>query len=680
MILPQDAGHIGGDLRSPREKDLPRAVPAGSADLRVLDDAKIIAAPDDPNDWDDWRRQLQRWRDEARARIEYDGARYERADLAWTQHCFSICLAWLWDEQLYDFARHAFTVPAFLDADADLGGYDAVVLWHTYPLIGIDERDQFDFYKDVPGLPAVVRVFHERGVRVLMEYHAWDRGTNMPRDDAAELQLLVRDTGVDGIFLDSQREAPSGVRARLDAAHLPVVLEGESNIPLARIADHQMSWAQWQAESATPGVLRAKWFEPRHMLHQTRRWDRDRTAQLRTAWLNGAGVLVWENVFGSWVGWSPRDRATLASLLALQRRFARHLSHGEWTPLADPADTTAPSLFSSRFELDGSRLWTLVGRDQNPLGPSDEIHAEARAHERWFELVSGQELTPVVQGSCVRIALPAIQQPFAAILAVPDADVDVSLRDFIHAQRARVSNADLSFPALRPRRLAPPRASVPTAPKHMVAMPGGKRRLTIRYRLRETGMYEAAPFADLWKPLPPLLHHTVEERHVVALRPCAVSRTEITNADYARFVTATKYRPARPERFLADWVDGRPRPGTESEPVRHVSLDDARAYAVWAGLRLPTEFEWQVAAGHPEFARGTPLVWNWTESEHTDGRTRFSILKGGSHARLEGSEWYTDGGPQPPDVSLKFLRAGPSIERSSAIGFRCSVDLDTDVK
>jgi formylglycine-generating enzyme required for sulfatase activity len=114
--------------------------------------------------------------------------------------------------------------------------------------------------------------------------------------------------------------------------------------------------------------------------------------------------------------------------------------------------------------------------------------------------------------------------------------------------------------------------------------------------------------------------------------------------------------------------------------VRYVDLDDARAYARWAELRLPTELEWQVAAADPAFGRGEPLVWNWTESEHTDGRTRFVILKGGSHARLEGSEWYADGGPQPPEVSLKFLRAGPSIERSSAIGFRCAIGLDRIVR
>ena len=30
--------------------------------------------------------------------------------------------------------------------------------------------------------------------------------------------------------------------------------------------------------------------------------------------------------------------------------------------------------------------------------------------------------------------------------------------------------------------------------------------LTVRYRCRETGMYDGAPFVDEWKPLPPRLH------------------------------------------------------------------------------------------------------------------------------------------------------------------------------
>ena len=78
------------------------------------------------------------------------------------------------------------------------------------------------------------------------------------------------------------------------------------------MCDHHLSWAQWFADSRVPGVIRARWFEQRHMLHHTRRWNRDHGEELHSAWLNGVGMLVWDAVFGSWVGWNDRDRALLA--------------------------------------------------------------------------------------------------------------------------------------------------------------------------------------------------------------------------------------------------------------------------------------------------------------------------------------------------------------------------------
>jgi hypothetical protein len=181
------------------------------------------------------------------------------------------------------------------------------------------------------------------------------------------------------------------------------------------------------------------------------------------------------------------------------------------------------------------------------------------------------------------------------------------------------------------------------------------------YRRRETGTYQGAPYVEEWKPLPPRLHDHREETVTVTLTAVRVATTEVTGDEFAEFLDATGYRPA---------CDNRWPPPTGPGPATMVSLDDARAYATWAGARLPTEFEWQVAAGGSGFRRATPLVWNWTESEHTDGVTRFVMLKGGADHVSEGSDWYVDGGPRDPSFSLKFLLPGLGLDRSTSIGFR----------
>ncbi|MGW4502721.1 SUMF1/EgtB/PvdO family nonheme iron enzyme, partial [Micromonospora sp. NPDC004336] len=204
----------------------------------------------------------------------------------------------------------------------------------------------------------------------------------------------------------------------------------------------------------------------------------------------------------------------------------------------------------------------------------------------------------------------------------------------------------------------------------MVAVDGGRRELLVRHRVRETGLYGETPYVDEWKPLPPRLHHTGTLRRSVTLGRFAIDTHEVTHGQYAEFLRATGYRPVRPERFTAGQ-------GPADAPVTGVELADARAYAAWAGLRLPTEDEWQVAAEAGLLTRREPLVWNLTESEHSDGRTRFVVVKGGAAYRAEGSDWYLDGGPQPPEVSVKLLLTGAGTGRSDQVGFRCAADLPT---
>ncbi|SMF04607.1 Uncharacterized conserved protein [Cellulosimicrobium cellulans J1] len=656
----------------------------------ALDEAKIFVGPADPADRPAWRERLAAWRDDARRRHGYTGAAYDRPAAAWAAGCSTVAQVWLWDELLYSFAEHRFTPERFLAyARERFGGLDAVVLWHAYPVIGIDDRNQWDFYRDVPGIVDLVRTFHDAGLHVFVDYNPWDVGTRRGDDDLTELAALVRDLGADGVFLDTLKKAEPELVARLEAARPGVVLEGESKLPVERIEDHSSSWAQFFADSPVPGVLRAHWYERRHMQHHVRRWHRDHSEELQSAWLNGVGVMVWEVVFGVWVGWSPRDAATVKRLVTVQRAARPLLLDGAWTPLAELApEAEAAGVYASRWELDGVTLWTLVNRgDADYAGPLLPGGAGGAAGAAGADVrVPGRGIAAalhVADGADEPAWLPHLRDVVASLDETAPHDPDAR---FPHRLARRL---DASAPTPAPTRGtgAPgPGAAVGRdatgatgAPEPgAVVVPAGPYVLTVRYRARETGMYQGAPYVDEWKPLPPRLHDArTLQRDGELAAPVAVG-ADVTNAQFAEFVAATGYAPAVAHRFLAHWVDGRPAPGTEDEPVTFVDLDDARAYCAWRGGRLPTEDEWQLAAERPGWTRREPAVWSWTASEHSDGRTRFVMLKGGSDHRAEGSDWYVEGGRHAPDYAVKLLVPGLGLARGATVGFRCAWDLLTE--
>lgn len=103
--------------------------------------------------------------------------------------------------------------------------------------------------------------------------------------------------------------------------------------------------------------------------------------------------------------------------------------------------------------------------------------------------------------------------------------------------------------------------------------------------------------------------------HRVLLEPFALSRSLVTNGEWAQFIADGGYKDHR--LWLSDawaWLDrcniSAPLYWRDSEqfthagwqerdpdaPVSHISYYEADAYASWAGCRLPTEFEWEAIA------------------------------------------------------------------------------------
>ena len=549
---------------------------------------------------------------------------------------------------------------------------------------------------------------HRAGVRTYIDYNPWDTVTRREeKSDVDALCEIVRALDVVGIFLDTMKEGAAEFRAKLDSVRPGVVLEGEVALPMTRVADHHMAWAQGFKDSEAPGVVRNKWFERRHQLHHVSRWHRDRTAEFQTAFMNGTGTMIWDNVFGTWVGYSEREKSILRAMLPIQRRFTALFSGEGWTPLVP---TSVADLYASLWEDSGVRLWTLVNRSTREIqgGPAG---VELKSGEQLWDAVSGLE----VKGASATIRARGI----GCFVAARREKLGADFATFLDRQRNtdEAANWDASFPANVQTKFKPVKPTLAYArtqlPKDMAAIPGGPFKFSVKFRIRECGWYESTPdkIKDFSK-----LHSFASRESEVVLAPYAMDLTPVTNARYAEFLKASGHKPKEPTNFLKHWLDGAPPAGQRDHPVVYVALDDARAYAHWAGKRLPTEEEWQFAAqgtdgrkypwGNTEpkpqddlcngvgatttpvkqFPAGRSLfgiydlcgnTWEWTESERADGVNRFAILRGGSHYKLKGSHWYMDGGPQEVSFGAKCLLTWPRLDRCSTVGFRCVVDMET---
>ena len=769
VVLPDDAWEMGFcDVASSDERSLTaiaRRTESGNADVRrfrtILEPGGfvryVIYVDQHAGDWREGLRMMfrDRWIYDLE---EFDNALFERPDLSWIRHSYLLLLQFAWDHEYYDAVKHQYNFDHFLRRyEKLLGGFEAYMIWPTWPRLGLDQRNQWDMYRDLPGgvkeLHRQAEFAHSNGTRYFIAYNPWDESTRK-EEHLQGMADMLRTVDADGVVLDTWGESSREFQAAADRVKPGIILYSEG-MAVPRDMPGIVAGRVHDAIFLPPPLNLNKLIKPDFAIFRVIQLAEGRIhREVAVALFNGYGCEL--NIMRPGrPDWIEEEFTYLGKATQLLRDNSSAFLSRDWTPLLS---ALGDSIWVNEWPTKEKTLYTVYNlRPDGWNGPLFEVPAERGRH--YVSLWNHTELEPAVAGG--RTYLPAAAEGFsrAWLDTRREGTVDC-IAGFPAILSARLSFDSLQVEASRGTKVVvwaglpsyhTPHKEYPTAARtisllecigtyegnvvvqafdgtelldeRVVNVPLAMPRLMTRVEKTKAakgapkGMVEIPAGSFVYKPSRSFLSPNEvipypgdSTTRTVTVPKIFMDEVPVTNEQFFEFLRAAKYHPADPTNFLKHWVNGRPPKGQERHPVVWVGLDDARAYARWAGKRLPTEAEWQYAAQgsdarkypwgntfdstrcNSSSGKTTPVdafpagkspfgvmdlignVWQLTNDVYDNGTFCFGMIRGGSYFNPTSSWWYIPGGPQPADNPQILLMVSPGFDRCATVGFRCVKD------
>jgi gamma-glutamyl hercynylcysteine S-oxide synthase len=690
----------------------------------------------------------------------FDNSLFERPDLQWIKSSYLIVLQYPWDIEYYDRFTGKYTYQETLRKYNERFGYiDVFGIWPTWPRLGLDQKNQWDMYRDLPGgveqLRSFARLSRQYNTRFFLAYNPWDNSTRA-EDHYRGMADLIRQVEADGVVLDTRGSSSYELQHAADSVRQGVIMYSEG---MAVVKDMPgiISGRVHNAIFLSPELNLNKLIKPDFAIFRVGDVGEARLRrEIAIAFFNGYGTEL--NMFrpGGRGDAFEADMEFLEATTTILRQNSAAFNDLNWTPMVN---TLADNIYVNRW-ADGEKtiftvlnmshegfsgnlfeqpvmegyhyvsLWnhealipghkgnyylipaSAEGWNKKYNGTRDEgsvdciarfpvlIRQERRGDSLIIKADTGGTLKIWTGNPSRKISPVILKSPLDTVLNIRDlagyfeGKIVIQLEAGKSLLDERVIRIKGGLPWLISRTSITDRAS--TLPNNMVLVPAAKFSYTVSVN-------------DNFIPYP-----EIDKVREVEVDSFLIDKYPVTNASYYDFLRSTGYVPRDTTNYLRHWSAGIFRTGQGNYPVCYVGYEDALAYAQWAGKRLPTENEWQLAAQGTDgrqwpwgdeffgtrcnnaFDRPTPVdafskgaspygvndmvgnVWQMTGDIWFNGNNYFMTIRGGSYYKPESSWWYIQGGPQQLNKTQMLLMVSPGFDRSATVGFRCAKDLDPD--
>ena len=581
---------------------------------------------------------------------KFDNKLFERDDLKWIRHTYVMHLIMAWDKFYYNNADNKFHLADFLKRGKKLyGGDDAVGLWPTWPTLGVDQRNQFDMFRDLPGGLAQIKrtadLTRSFGTAFFICYNPWDESTRN-EGHMSGLADIISNTGADGVVLDTKGSSSDELQNAADSVRKGVIMYSEG---MAVPKDMQgiVSGRVHNALYYAPMLNLNKFIKPEFAIYRVAELYKEPIRrEFATSFFNGYGTEL--NIFGpGQPDWAEEQYKYLGRTSRILRENTYNFTSKNYTPLIP---VTSDKVFANKWEHDNKVIYTIYSLQ--PEGYKDLLFTvEPRKDVHYVDLWHHKELQPVKKGGKFYLEAEVSAFNKSDLGTNNEGQVDC-IAELPVLLRSSLESDILTIGADKGSEIRI-WAGAPDYEKKPLTLKPGTHQVSL---LKNFGRYEGKFIIQLFQDDILLDENIVEikagtprlatsatqtatkgkskgmvkipagsftfktthgddfirypnynEGKKYEMKAFMMDKFPVTNAQFKEFLDATKYQPADTANFLKHWVGGKIPAGAESHPVTYTSYEDAQAYARWAGKRLPTEVEWQYAAQTPDMR-----AWPWS--------------------------------------------------------------------